>query len=61
METIPSYCTIDLTSFRTVDIIELPNAGGNHASPFYKENTEYVVGNLILNFLLMERLSNAET
>ncbi len=41
----PRIARIDLTTFRTVDIIEIPNAGGNHASPFCTENTEYVVGN----------------
>lgn len=41
----PRIARLDLTSFRTVEIIELPNAAGNHASPFCTENTEYVVGN----------------
>ncbi len=41
----PRIARIDLTTFRTVEIIEIPNAGGNHASPFCTENTEYVVGN----------------
>lgn len=41
----PRIARIDLTTFKTVDIIEIPNAGGNHASPFCTENTEYVVGN----------------
>ena len=41
----PRIARIDLTTFRTVDIIEIPNVGGNHASPFCTENTEYVVGN----------------
>lgn len=34
---------IDLSTFETVEIIELPNSGGNHSSPFTTENTEYVV------------------
>lgn len=41
----PRIARLDLTTFRTVEIIELPNAAGNHASPFCTENTEYVVGN----------------
>ena len=32
-----------LTTFRTAEIIELPNSAGNHSSPFITENTEYVV------------------
>ncbi|MBX2955031.1 MAG: Sec-dependent nitrous-oxide reductase [Cyclobacteriaceae bacterium] len=39
----PRVGRIDLTTFRTVEIIELPNSGGNHSSPFITENTEYVV------------------
>jgi nitrous-oxide reductase len=41
----PRIARLDLATFRTVEIIELPNAAGNHASPFCTENTEYVVGN----------------
>ncbi|HRD41008.1 MAG TPA: nitrous oxide reductase, partial [Bacteroidia bacterium] len=39
----PRIARIDLTTFRTNEIIELPNSGGNHSSPFITENTEYVV------------------
>ncbi len=39
----PRIARIDLSTFRTVEIIEIPNSGGNHASPFVTENTEYVV------------------
>jgi len=41
----PRIARVDLATFRTVEILELPNIGGNHASPFCTENTEYVVGN----------------
>lgn len=34
---------VDLKTFRTAEIIELPNSAGNHSSPFITENTEYVV------------------
>ena len=34
---------LDLKTFKTVEIIELPNSAGNHSSPFITENTEYVV------------------
>ena len=34
---------MDLTTFETVEIIEIPNSSGNHSSPFTTENTEYVV------------------
>jgi nitrous-oxide reductase len=39
----PRIARIDLTTFETVEIIELPNSAGNHSSPFTTENTEYVV------------------
>ncbi|HQW83517.1 MAG TPA: Sec-dependent nitrous-oxide reductase [Ferruginibacter sp.] len=39
----PRVARIDLKTFRTAEILELPNSGGNHSSPFITENTEYVV------------------
>ncbi len=39
----PRVARIDLKTFRTTEIIELPNSGGNHSSPFITENTEYVI------------------
>lgn len=39
----PRIARIDLTTFETAQIIEIPNSGGNHSSPFTTENTEYVV------------------
>ncbi|MEI8058888.1 MAG: Sec-dependent nitrous-oxide reductase [Ferruginibacter sp.] len=39
----PRVARIDLSTFRTQEIIELPNSAGNHSSPFITENTEYVV------------------
>src|SRR5215204_4274562 len=39
----PRIARIDLTTFRTSEILEIPNSAGNHASPFITENSEYVV------------------
>ena len=39
----PRIAKIDLTTFETAEIIEIPNSGGNHSSPFITENSEYVV------------------
>lgn len=39
----PRVARIDLKTFKTVEILELPNSAGNHSSPFLTENTEYVV------------------
>ncbi len=39
----PRIARLDLTTFEADEIIEIPNAGGNHASPFITMNTEYAV------------------
>jgi nitrous-oxide reductase len=39
----PRVARVDLTTFRTAEILEIPNSGGNHSSPFITENTEYLV------------------
>ncbi|MFP5470257.1 MAG: Sec-dependent nitrous-oxide reductase [Bacteroidia bacterium] len=39
----PRIARIDLKTFTTVEIIEIPNSAGNHPSPYPTENTEYIV------------------
>lgn len=39
----PRIARLDLRTFRTAEIIEIPNSAGNHSSPFITENTEYVI------------------
>lgn len=39
----PRVARVDLSTFHTAEIIEIPNSAGNHSSPFITENTEYVV------------------
>lgn len=39
----PRIARIDLKTFETVEIIEVPNSAGNHSSSYVTENTEYVV------------------
>ena len=39
----PRVARIDLTTFETDEILEIPNSAGNHGSPFMTPNTEYVV------------------
>src|SRR5690606_10435987 len=34
---------VDLSTFHTVDIMEMPNMGGPHAGTFVTQNTEYIV------------------
>lgn len=39
----PRIARIDLKDFKTTQILEIPNTGGNHGSPFTTENSEYIV------------------
>ena len=39
----PRLARINLQTFRTDEILEIPNTGGNHCSPFTTENSEYVI------------------
>ena len=39
----PRVALIDLGTFKTKSIIEIPNSAGNHSSPFTTPNTEYIV------------------
>ena len=39
----PRVARVDLSTFHTTEIIEIPNSAGNHSSPSITENTEYVV------------------
>ncbi|PNQ72495.1 nitrous oxide reductase [Hanstruepera neustonica] len=39
----PRIAKVDLSTFETTEIIEIPNSAGNHSSSFVTENTEYVV------------------
>lgn len=39
----PRVARIDLATFKTAEILELPNSAGNHSSPFTTENGEYIV------------------
>ncbi|MFA5011834.1 MAG: Sec-dependent nitrous-oxide reductase [Ignavibacteria bacterium] len=39
----PRIARISLSTFRTDEILEIPNSAGNHSSPFMTPNTEYIV------------------
>jgi nitrous-oxide reductase len=39
----PRIARIDLTTFETTEIIQIPNSGGCHASPYPTQNSEYLV------------------
>ncbi len=39
----PRIAKIDLTTFETTEILEIPNSAGNHSSSYVTDNSEYVV------------------
>jgi len=39
----PRIARISFETFRTEEILEIPNSSGNHSSPYLTENSEYVV------------------
>ena len=39
----PRIARIDLASMTTTEIIQIPNSGGNHSSPYVTQSTEYAV------------------
>lgn len=39
----PRIARIDLSLMHTTEIVQIPNAGGNHSSPYVTANTEYAV------------------
>ncbi|MFN0187141.1 MAG: Sec-dependent nitrous-oxide reductase [Bacteroidia bacterium] len=48
----PRIARISLKTFRTEEVIEIPNASGNHSSPFLTENSEYAVAGTRFSFPL---------
>lgn len=39
----PRVARVNLKTFKTTEILELPNSAGNHSSPYVTENSEYLV------------------
>ena len=39
----PRVARVDLTTFETSEILQIPNSGGNHGWPFITSNSEYVL------------------
>jgi nitrous-oxide reductase len=51
----PRVARIDLSTFETEEIIEIPNSAGNHGSPFITENSEYVVASTRFSLPIPQR------
>lgn len=56
----PRIARIDLTSFETKEIIEIPNNAGNHASPFLTENTEYLMSATRFSIPIFDKSAKVE-
>jgi len=52
----PRVGRVDLKTFKTVEILELPNSSGNHSSPFITENTEYIVASTRFSIPIGDKL-----
>ncbi len=51
----PRVARLDLTSFETTEILEIPHSAGNHASPFITPGTEYLVASTRFSIPLPNR------
>jgi nitrous-oxide reductase len=56
----PRIARISFETFRTDEIIEIPNSSGNHSSPFVTENTEYTVAGTRFAYPLDDEGSNPD-
>jgi nitrous-oxide reductase len=56
----PRIARISFKTFRTEEIIEIPNSSGNHSSPFVTENTEYTVAGTRFSYPLDDEGSNPD-
>ncbi|MCF8241782.1 MAG: Sec-dependent nitrous-oxide reductase [Melioribacteraceae bacterium] len=51
----PRVARIDLRTFETAEILEIPNSAGNHGSPFVTMNTEYVIASTRFSLPIPQR------
>jgi len=56
----PRIARIDMKTFRTAEIIEIPNSSGNHSSPFITQNSEYVVAGTRFSYPMDDANSNPD-
>ncbi len=57
----PRVGRIDLKTFKTMEILELPNSAGNHSSPFLTENTEYLVAGTRFSVPIAEKEASLDS
>lgn len=51
----PRVARIDLTRFETEEILEIPNSGGNHGSPFITPDSKYLVASTRFSLPIPQR------
>jgi nitrous-oxide reductase len=56
----PRIARIDLKTFRTMEVIEIPNSSGNHSSPFITQNTEYAIAGTRFSYPMDNAESNPD-
>lgn len=56
----PRVARISLETYRTEEILEIPNSSGNHSSPFITENSEYIVAGTRFGYPLDDEGSNPD-
>ena len=56
----PRIARVNLSTFRTDEIIEIPNSSGNHSSPFLTENSEYAVAGTRFSYPMDNAGSNPD-
>jgi len=56
----PRIARINLATFRTEEIIEIPNSSGNHSSPFLTENSEYAIAGTRFSYPMDDDNSNPD-
>ena len=56
----PRVARISTETFRTEEILEIPNSSGNHSSPFITENSEYIVAGTRFAYPLDDEGSNPD-
>ena len=56
----PRVARISFETFRTEEILEIPNSSGNHSSPFITENSEYIIAGTRFAYPLDDEGSNPD-
>ncbi len=56
----PRVARISTETFRTEEILEIPNSSGNHSSPFITENSEYIVAGTRFSYPLDDEGANPD-